>query len=131
MNSADLTPLTARVVAAYVAHNAVPVAELPRFIASVHGAFDTLGAPPAPAPEPLKPAVPIAKSVTDEAIICLEDGKRFQSLKKHLAKLGMTPQDYRTKWGLAKDYPMVAPNYAAKRSALAKSMGLGGRVRTP
>ena len=119
--------ITSEVVAAYVAQNHVQPAELPKLIASVHEAFKSLGQPVAAevAPEPPKPAVPVKKSITDEYIISLEDGRKLKSMKRYLAGLGMTPADYRAKWGLPADYPMVAPAYAAHRSALAKSLGLG------
>ena len=125
-NSLDLV---ADIVSAYVANNTISATDLPALIASVHGALNQVanGKGEEPAPE-LKPAVPIKKSITPDAIICLEDGKAFKSLKRHLAtKYGMTPDDYRARWGLPKDYPMVAPNYAAARSQLAKKMGLGTR----
>jgi predicted transcriptional regulator len=127
LDQTTLVEMTTEVVAAYVAQNSVPPAEMPGLIASVHAAFGSLGRVPEPqAPvEPLKPAVPIKKSVTDEFIISLEDGRKMKSMKRYLSGLGMTPADYRTKWGLPKDYPMVAPAYAAKRSELAKSLGLG------
>ena len=124
-----LAEMTSEVVAAYVAQNHVQPSELPNLIASVHATFGALGKtvePEAPA-EPLKPAVPVRKSVTDDYLISLEDGRKLKSMKRYLAGLGMTPADYRTKWGLPKDYPMVAPAYAAKRSELAKSLGLGRR----
>lgn len=126
----QLIDLSAIVVAAYVAHNNVTRADLPELIARTHTAFARLGAeaaaPPAP---PLVPAVSIRKSVSPDAIICLEDGRAFKSLKRHLSsKYGMTPDQYRVKWGLPADYPMVAPNYAEARSALAKSMGLGRKA---
>ena len=122
--------ITSEVVAAYVAQNHVQLAELPKLIASVHEAFKSLGQPLAAevAPEPPKPAVPVRKSVTDEYIISLEDGRKLKSMKRYLAGLGMTPADYRAKWGLPADYPMVAPAYAAKRSELAKTLGLGRRA---
>lgn len=119
--------LTADVVAAFVGKNSVPASELPGLIDKVHGAFISLGTT-AEAPEvvELKPAVPIRKSVQHDYIVCLEDGVKFKSLKRHLrTKYNMTPEQYREKWGLPNDYPMVAPNYAAARSALAKKMGLG------
>ncbi|NGO54208.1 MucR family transcriptional regulator [Allomesorhizobium camelthorni] len=118
--------LTADVVAAYVSNNPVPVGELPKLIADIYTALGQVnGATPAEA-EPQKPAVPIKKSVTPDCIISLEDGKPFKSLKRHLmSSYGMTPDEYRAKWNLPSDYPMVAPNYAASRSALAKSIGLG------
>ena len=124
--------ITSEVVAAYVAQNHVQVAELPALIASVHEAFKNLGQPAEAAevaPQQLKPAVPIKKSITDEYLISLEDGRKLKSLKRYLSGLGMTPADYRAKWGLASDYPMVAPAYAAKRSELAKTLGLGRKVR--
>jgi len=125
--------LTADVVAAYVKNNPVPVSALPDLIASVAASLNGLvnGAAPAQVVEPQKPAVPIKKSVTPDYIISLEDGKRFKSLKRHLkTSYGMTPDEYRTKWNLPSDYPMVAPNYSASRSALAKTMGLGRKPGT-
>ena len=100
-------------------------------IQSVHEAFKSLGQPVAAevAPEPPKPAVPVKKSVTDDYIISLEDGRKLKSMKRYLATLGMTPADYRAKWGLPHDYPMVAPTYANKRSELAKTLGLGRKSR--
>lgn len=128
--SLELLDLTAEIVSAYIANNRLPVAELAVLIASTHAALRGLGkAPETPAAPPLVPAVPIKKSVTPEAIICLEDGKSFKSLKRHLSsKYDMTPDEYRAKWGLPADYPMVAPNYAEARSALAKSIGLGRKT---
>ncbi|AZO75555.1 MULTISPECIES: MucR family transcriptional regulator [unclassified Mesorhizobium] len=125
-NTDALIELTAEVVSAYVSNNPLPVGELPALIGQVHAALKgTMGGPVAK-PEDLKPAVPIRKSVTPDYIISLEDGKKFKSLKRHLAThYGLTPEEYRAKWGLSADYPMVAPNYAAARSALAKTMGLG------
>ena len=120
--------LTAEIVAAYVAHNSLPAADLPGLIRSIHQTLGTLGQASAPAAEaePLKPAVPIKKSVTDDYLISLFDGRRFKSLKRHLAaEHDMTPDEYRTTFGLPKDYPMVAPSYAKQRSSLAKSLGLG------
>jgi predicted transcriptional regulator len=119
--------LTADIVAAYVSHNSLAMDALPALIHSVDQCLKRLGQPAAPKQElELVPAVPIKKSVSPDFIICLEDGKAFKSLKRHLkAAYDMTPEDYRTKWRLAPDYPMVAPNYAAARSALAKSSGLG------
>ena len=123
----DFIGLTADVVSAYVGNNSVQAADIPTLIQSVHAALS--GASAGKAEEPvieLKPVVSIKKSVTADYIVCLEDGKHFKSLKRHLkTKYDMTPEDYRTKWGLQADYPMVAPNYAAARSALAKKMGLG------
>ena len=135
MTEASATPsthadLTAELVSAYVSRNSVPVAELPALIHSVHQSLAGLGSVPAPEPaaEPLKPAVSVKKSITDEFIISLEDGRKLKSMKRYLAGLGMTPDEYRAKWGLPKDYPMVAPGYAAQRSALAKSLGLGRKA---
>jgi predicted transcriptional regulator len=131
-NNEELLDLTTAIVAAYVTRNNVPRAELAELIASVHSSLAKLGAEPeAPPAAPLVPAVPIRKSVTPDAIICLEDGKSFKSLKRHLSsKYDLTPEQYRTKWGLPADYPMVAPAYAEARSALAKSMGLGRKAAT-
>lgn len=122
--------LTTAIVAAYVAHNNVPRGDLAGLIACTHAALGKLGGEAEPLPTvPLVPAVQIKKSITPDAIICLEDGKRFKSLKRHLSnKFGLTPEQYRVKWGLPADYPMVAPNYAAVRSALAKSTGLGRKA---
>ena len=122
--------LTAEIVSAYVSNNPVPAAELPAFIAAVHSALVNLGTPSAPEPEKAqKPAVNPKKSVFPDYIISLEDGKQYKSLKRHLmANFGLTPEEYRIKWGLPSDYPMVAPNYAAARSALAKQMGLGRKA---
>ncbi|SMH42136.1 MULTISPECIES: MucR family transcriptional regulator [Mesorhizobium] len=122
-----LIELTADVVAAYVSNNPVPVSELANLIADVHAALGRVGgtveAPPA---EKQKPAVNPKKSIHDEYLVCLEDGKKFKSLKRHLmTHYGLTPDAYREKWGLDPSYPMVAPNYAAARSQLAKKMGLG------
>jgi predicted transcriptional regulator len=123
----NLVELAADIVSAFVANNNVTTSDLPGVIASVYASLTKLGGEPeAPPAAPLVPAVPIRKSVTPDAIICLEDGKSFKSLKRHLSsKYGLTPEQYRTKWGLPADYPMVAPAYAEARSALAKSMGLG------
>ena len=124
----DIVELTAEIVSAYVAKNSLPATELPAFMKSVHGALSrlTLGAVEEPKAEELKPAVPIKKSIMDDYLISLENGQRFKSLKRHLmTAYNMTPQQYREKWGLPKDYPMVAPAYAKSRSALAKSLGLG------
>ena len=124
---ASLIELSAQIVSAYVAHNPVPVAELPRLIERVHATLSEIeGAPAAEPKSELKPAVAIRKSVTDDHIVCLEDGKKFKSLKRHLrTRYDMSPEEYREKWGLAPDYPMVAPNYAKQRSELARKMGLG------
>jgi predicted transcriptional regulator len=124
MNSDDTT-LTADVVAAYVSHNSVRTADLPDLIASVHRAMQGLSAPPQAEPEKREPPVSIKKSLTPEFLISLEDGRRYKSLKRHLKGRGLTPEQYREKWGLPRDYPMVAPNYAKQRSELAKALGLG------
>lgn len=129
---AELVDLTAEIVAAYVSNNAVVSTDLPGLIAGVHKALATAvdGANEPEAP-PLKPAVSPRKSVTPDYIICLEDGKKFKSLKRHLrTHYNLTPEEYREKWGLPRDYPMVAPNYAAARSKLAKKMGLGQKGRS-
>ena len=127
MDSPDRVGLAADIVEAYVTHNSVRSADLAALITSVHTALTNLGAVnTVPQPEPdLVPAVSVKKSITPDFLICLDDGKRFKSLKRHLASLGMTPDQYRKKWGLPENYPMVAPAYAASRSALAKKFGLG------
>ncbi|MFE1600497.1 MucR family transcriptional regulator [Methylobacterium sp. ID0610] len=126
---AHLIEITSDLVAAYVANNSVPVSALADLISAVHGSLTALGRPAAQRPEPLVPPVPIKKSVTPDYLISLEDGRRYKSLKRHLNTRGLTPEEYRRKWGLPLDYPMVAANYAAQRSQLAKSIGLG-RSRT-
>jgi predicted transcriptional regulator len=123
-----LLELTADVVAAYVSNNSVPLGDLPALIGNVHAALGKMGeiAQPEPVAEKQKPAVNPKKSVTDAYIICLEDGKRFKSLKRHLmTHFKLTPEQYREKWDLDASYPMVAPNYAKARSNLARTMGLG------
>ena len=124
--------LAAEIVSAFVANNSVPATELPALIGNVHDALNKIAGGTAPKVEEAKqtPAVSVKKSVQPDYIVCLEDGKRFKSLKRHLRTVyDLTPDQYRAKWGLAHDYPMVAPNYAAARSELAKSMGLGARRR--
>ncbi len=124
--SSDQLALAADIVAAYVAYNSVPRGDLGELIHTVHASLSKLGsAIVAPEPEALVPAVPVRKSITPEYLVCLDDGKKFKSLKRHLASLGMTPDQYRQKWGLPKNYPMVAAVYSVQRSALAKSIGLG------
>jgi len=126
--------LTADIVSAYVSNNTVASIDLPALISSVHSALSsTVQKASEPVVEELKPAVPIKKSVTDDYIICLEDGKKFKSLKRHLrTHFNLTPEEYRAKWNLPADYPMIAPGYAAARSELAKKMGLGQqRARKP
>jgi len=129
-NQDNLLTLTADIVAAHVSNNSVAIADLPDVIGRVHAALAALGSPAA-APEPeLKPAVSIRSSVKPDHIICLEDGKKLKMLRRHLmTHYGLTPDDYRAKWGLPKDYPMVAPAYAEKRRALAKEIGLGTKGR--
>ena len=125
----DIVNLTASIVSAYVSNNTVVAGELPYLIGHVHEALakaSTKGA--GSERDELRPAIPVKKSVTDDFIVCLEDGKKFKSLKRHLrTHYNLSPEDYREKWGLPHDYPMVAPNYAAARSQLAKKMGLGQR----
>jgi len=123
----DLLGLTATIVSAHIRNNQVAPEALPKLIQAVHRSLATAGAAePEPAPAPLTPAVPIRKSVFPDHIVCLEDGKKLKMLKRHLqASYGMTPEQYREKWRLPADYPMVAPNYASHRSSLAKQLGLG------
>ncbi|TIO39497.1 MAG: transcriptional regulator [Mesorhizobium sp.] len=122
----DFTRLTADIVSAYVSNNAVPAAQLPELIASVDATVRGLGGTASKPAEVPVPAVNPKKSIFPDFIICLEDGKKFKSLKRHLATdFDLTPEAYREKWGLPADYPMVAPNYSEKRSALAKASGLG------
>ena len=123
--------LTAEIVSAYVSNNTVPAGDLQSLISQVHAALTRVSSGHADTPnEPLKPAVSVKKSITADHIVCLEDGKKFKSLKRHLrTQYNMTPEQYREKWSLAPDYPMVAPNYAAARSELAKQMGLGQQRR--
>jgi len=123
--------LAADIVAAFVSNNSVPVTDLPALIASVHSALGGLGSSATTVQtEPLVPAVPIKKSIMPDYLVCLEDGKKFKSLKRHLrTRYGLSPEEYRARWNLSPDYPMVAPNYAAARSELAKTMGLGQQRR--
>ena len=126
----DVLRLTAKIISAHVGNNQVAVAALPQLIQSVHRSLAAAGtAEPAPAPAPLTPAVPIRKSVFPDHIVCLEDGKKLKMLKRHLqTSYGMTPGQYREKWGLPADYPMVAPDYTSHRSTLAKQNGLGRKL---
>lgn len=125
----DMLALTVDIVAAHVGNNSVPVGELPQLIHDVHRALSTIGQQ-VPQPERPMPAVPVKKSVTPEYIICLEDGKKLKMLKRHLkTAYNMTPEEYRERWNLPVDYPMVAPNYAEHRSSLAKQIGLGTKSR--
>ena len=123
--------LTADIVSAYVSNNSVASGDIPGLINQVHSALLRVASGHAePSSEPLKPVVPIKRSINPDFIFCLEDGKKFKSLKRHLrTQYNMTPEQYREKWGLPADYPMVAPNYAAARSQLAKQMGLGQQRR--
>ncbi len=130
----DLKRLSADVVAAYVAQNTLPANAVADLIRSVHNTFDSLGEEqPAVAPAPAekrKPAVPVSRSIQDDYIVCLEDGAKLKMLKRYLrSKYDLSPDEYRRKWGLPPDYPMVAPAYAARRSAFAKEIGLGKGVR--
>jgi predicted transcriptional regulator len=126
-DKAEIIEMTTDIVSAYVGNNTVTAADLPSLIQSVHQALTGVmtGVVEVEA-APKEPAVPLKKSITPDYLICLEDGRKFKSLKRHLrTKYNMSPEEYRSKWGLAKDYPMVAPNYARARSDLAKQMGLG------
>jgi predicted transcriptional regulator len=129
IEGASTVELAAHIVSAFVSNNAVQASELPNIIASVHAALSNAAANVVEAPKvELVPAVSIKKSVTPEFIICLEDGKKFRSLKRHIrTNYDLSPEEYRAKWGLPMDYPMVSPAYAAQRSELAKKMGLGQR----
>src|SRR6202049_3468193 len=130
-DSSSFIELTANIVSAYVSNNTVPSADVPTLISQVHAALKRVSGGQAAAPaEPLKPAVPVKRSITPEYIVCLEDGLKFKSLKRHLrTQYNMTPEQYRDKWDLQPDYPMVAPNYDAARYTLAKKMGLGQQRR--
>jgi predicted transcriptional regulator len=126
--SKSTAELAAELVGSFVSHNSVPKSELPELIQNVHDRLkqiETGPQTPAPKLEPKTPAVSVRKSITPDYLICLDDGRRFKSLRRHLTTLGMTPEQYRVRWDLPKDYPMVAPNYASVRSALAKKLGLG------
>jgi predicted transcriptional regulator len=129
--TANFIELTASIVSAYVSNNPVPSAELPTLIGQVHTALSRVSSGQGDTiTEALRPSIPVKKSISPDFIICLENGKKFKSLKRHLrAQYNLTPEQYRTKWGLPKDYPMVAPSYAAARSNLAKQMGLGQQRR--
>ncbi len=122
----DLLALTADIVSSHVANNSVAVNDLPQLIQNVYASLSGLGTAPSAPEVKLEPAVPIRQSVKPDYIVCLEDGKKLKMLKRHLMTVyGLTPDDYRAKWGLPADYPMVAPNYAESRRQLAKSIGLG------
>ena len=126
IDKGEILALTSEIVSSHVSNNPVSATDLPGLIEVVYRKLDDLVVPQEEEPAPPVPAVPIKKSVTDDYIICLEDGKQLKMLKRHLmTSYGMTPDDYREKWGLRPDYPMVAPSYAAKRQQLAKKIGLG------
>lgn len=129
----ELLEMTADIVSAYVGNNTVSADALTSLIANIHAALAGVTLPaPEPEPEPKEPAVPVRKSINPDFLICLEDGRKFKSLKRHLrTKYDISPEEYRAKWNLPKDYPMVAPNYAKARSELAKQMGLGQGGRKP
>ena len=128
-NQNELLALTTEIVAAHVANNSVAVVDLPQLIQEVYRTLASVGTVPAALERP-QPAVPVKKSVTPDYIICLEDGKKLKMLKRHLkTAYNMTPEEYRERWGLSADYPMVAPNYAQHRSSLAKKIGLGTKPR--
>ena len=129
--NASLIEMTVEVVTAYVTKNHVRAAELAVLISTVHASLAGMGSEPVAEPEPdrLVPPVSIKKSITDEYLVSMEDGKHYRSLNRHLSVRGMTPDEYRAKWGLPRDYPMVAPAYAKARSELAKSFGLGSQRR--
>ncbi|MCG8357353.1 MAG: MucR family transcriptional regulator [Kiloniellales bacterium] len=129
-DASELLSLTTNIVAAHVSNNSVAVGDLPQLIRDVHGTLSSVGGGNQPEPERPTPAVPVKKSVTPDHIICLEDGKPLKMLKRHLkTAYNMTPEEYRERWSLPPNYPMVAPNYARQRSKLAKQIGLGTRSR--
>ena len=132
-DKSEIIEMTADIVSAYVGNNTVPATELPALIQNIPRALSQVSGGDEPAPEaPKEPAVPVRKSISPDFLVCLEDGRKFKSLKRHLrTKYNMSPEEYRAKWGLPKDYPMVAPNYAKARSDLAKQMGLGQGGRKP
>ena len=129
-SNSELLGLTAQIVSAHVSHNPVPASDLPGLIQEVFRTLSGVGARPAPEPERPQPAVPVKKSITPGYLICLEDGKKLKMLKRHLkTAYNMSPEQYRERWGLPADYPMVAPDYAKHRSSLAKKIGLGTTPR--
>jgi len=131
IDHSELLSLTSEIVAAHVSNNTVPSGDLPDLIGTVFETLSQLGGEPAEPEVEVKPAVPIKRSVTDDYLICLDDGKKLKMLKRHLkTAYDMTPEEYRAKWGLPHDYPMVAPNYAKKRQELAKKIGLGRKPRS-
>ena len=124
--------LTVSIVSAYVSKNSIPMSNLPDLVNSVHETLAKLSGSPSVSSAPLVPAVPVKKSITPDYLVSLEDGRKLKSLKRHLStRYGMTPEQYRSKWGLPADYPMVAPNYAQTRSNLARTMGLGRKASEP
>lgn len=126
----EILALTSEIVSSHVSNNSVPSGEVPELIQTVFVKLNELAADTSVEAEELVPAVPIKKSITQDYIVCLEDGKKLKMLKRHLmTAYGMTPEDYRAKWGLKHDYPMVAPSYAAKRQELAKKIGLGRKPK--
>ena len=129
--NSNFIELTAEIVSAFVSNNSVAAGDIPALINQVHSALLRVSSGGKEQPsEPLKPAVSLKKSITPDYLVCLEDGKKFKSLKRHLrTQYNVTPEQYREKWGLPADYPMVAPNYAVARSQLAKKMGLGQQAR--
>lgn len=129
-NRNEVLALTVEIVSAYAGNNDIDPAAIPELISTVFAKMNQLATDEAPVPETLNPAVPIKRSVTDDYIVCLEDGKKLKMLKRHLfTSYGMTPEEYRARWGLRADYPMVAPSYAAKRKELALKIGLGRKAR--
>lgn len=129
-NANELLALTTEIVSSHVANNTVSLNDLPQLIQQVYATLASIGGAPATAGERPQPAVPIKKSVTPDYIVCLEDGRKLKMLKRHLkTAYELTPEDYRERWGLPADYPMVAPNYAKQRSSLAKKIGLGTKPR--
>jgi predicted transcriptional regulator len=130
MSDPKFIELTANIVSAYLGNHSVPPSDIAGLISQIHSALSRVSSGADLAAEPLKPAISVKKSITPEYLVCLEDGKKFKSLKRHLrTQYNMTPEQYRDKWDLPADYPMVAPNYAAARSELAKQMGLGQQRR--
>ena len=123
--STELLEMTAGIVGAYVSNNPLPTSALPDLISHVSSSLASLGTPKQSSPEPLRPQIPIKKTITNEYLVSLEDGKKYKLLKRHLTKRGLTPDAYRAKWGLPSDYPMAAPGYSAMRSDQAKRLGLG------
>ena len=131
LDRSELLALTSEIVSSHVSNNAVNQSDLTKMIETVFTTLESLSAPKEEPVEELKPAVPIKKSITDDYIICLEDGRKLKMLRRHLkTAYDMTPEDYRAKWGLKADYPMVAPNYSKKRKQLAKENGLGRKPKS-